>query len=165
MGVFSILEEESMFPKVCPQYSSDQNYLHKILFKQATDQTFNEKLNVNLLGKSPCFIKPKPPKPGQAEAHFACVHYAGTVPYNITNWLEKNKDPLNDTVVDTFKKGTNALVHEIFADHPGQSGGKDEGGGKGGKKKVSYTYLNQSHKLYQLFSTFQLIHTNNKICA
>jgi len=45
------------------------------------------------------------------------------VPYNITGWLEKNKDPLNDTVVDLFKKGTNKLLCEIFADHPGQSGG------------------------------------------
>ena len=60
MGVLSILEEESMFPK-------------------ATDKTFEEKLKNNHLGKSSCFIKPKPPKQGQAEAHFAIVHYAGTV--------------------------------------------------------------------------------------
>lgn len=103
MGILSILEEESMFPK-------------------ATDRTFEEKLNNNHLGKSPNFLKPKPPKPGQAAAHFAIGHYAGNVPYNITGWLEKNKDPLNDTVVDLYKKGTNALLREIFADHPGQSG-------------------------------------------
>jgi len=53
------------------------------------------------------------------------------VPYNITSWLEKNKDPLNDTVVDLFKKGTNELVKEIFSDHPGQSGAA--GGDAGGK--------------------------------
>ena len=53
------------------------------------------------------------------------------VPYNITGWLEKNKDPLNDTVVDQFKKGSNQLLQEIFIDHPGQSGGKEEAGGKG----------------------------------
>ncbi|CAH1958783.1 unnamed protein product [Acanthoscelides obtectus] len=103
MGILSILEEESMFPK-------------------ATDKTFEEKLNTNHLGKSPNFQKPKPPKPGQQAAHFTLGHYAGNVPYNITGWLEKNKDPLNDTVVDLFKKGTNALVQEIFSDHPGQTG-------------------------------------------
>lgn len=42
--------------------------------------------------------------------------------------MEKNKDPLNDTVVDLFKKGSNALLVDIFADHPGQSGGAAEKG-------------------------------------
>lgn len=60
MGILSILEEESMFPK-------------------ATDKTFEEKLNNNHLGKSPNFLKPKPPKPGQQPAHFAIGHYAGNV--------------------------------------------------------------------------------------
>ena len=49
------------------------------MFPKATDNTFNEKLKNNHLGKSPNFIKPKPAKPGQQEAHFAIVHYAGTV--------------------------------------------------------------------------------------
>ena len=60
MGVLSILEEESMFPK-------------------ATDKSFEDKLKAQHLGKSNCFIKPKPAKPGQVEAHFSIVHYAGTV--------------------------------------------------------------------------------------
>jgi len=60
MGVFSILEEESMFPK-------------------ATDLTFIEKLKNNHLGKSKCFLKPKPAKPGFKEGHFAVAHYAGVV--------------------------------------------------------------------------------------
>lgn len=60
MGILSILEEESMFPK-------------------ATDKTFEEKLMNNHLGKSPNFQKPKPPKPGVPAAHFAISHYAGVV--------------------------------------------------------------------------------------
>merc|ERR1719228_723451 len=132
MGVLAILEEESMFPK-------------------ATDKSFTEKLNSNHLGKSASFIKPKPPKANQIEAHFAIVHYAGTVSYNLSGWLEKNKDPLNDTVVDLFKKGSNALVVTIFADHPGQSA--PAGGGGGGKKKdkgfktVSSGYRDQLNNL------------------
>ena len=101
MGIMSILEEESMFPK-------------------ATDKTFQDKLNTNHLGKSPNFEKPKPPKGNQKEAQFALKHYAGTVPYNIHNWLEKNKDPLNDCVVDQLKHGSLALIGECFIDHAGK---------------------------------------------
>ncbi|XP_058803249.1 myosin heavy chain, muscle isoform X5 [Phymastichus coffea] len=127
MGILSILEEESMFPK-------------------ATDKTFEEKLNNNHLGKSPNFLKPKPPKPGQIAAHFAIGHYAGQVPYNITGWLEKNKDPLNDTVVDQFKKSANKLLVEIFADHPGQSGGDAKGGGGRGKKGGGFSTVSSAYK-------------------
>lgn len=136
MGIMSILEEESMFPK-------------------ATDQTFSEKLTTNHLGKSPPFRKPAVPKPGNPAGHFAIAHYAGCVSYNITGWLEKNKDPLNDTVVDQLKKSTNLLLVEIFADHPGQSapaGG--DAGGKGGRGKkgggfatVSSSYREQLNNL------------------
>ncbi|CAL1296899.1 unnamed protein product [Larinioides sclopetarius] len=134
LGILSILEEESMFPK-------------------ATDKTFIDKLNSNHLGKSPNFVKPKPPKPGQQEAHFAIAHYAGTVPYNITGWLEKNKDPVNDTVVDQCKKGSNKLLQEIFEDHPGLGGDDKSKGGGGGRKKgsgfqtVSGLYREQLNRL------------------
>jgi len=146
MGIFAILEEQSMFPK-------------------ATDQSFQDMLKTNLLGKYNCFMKPKPPKPGQKESHFAVGHYAGVVAYNIAGWLEKNKDPLNDTVVDQWKKGTNALVVHLYSDHPGQSGEADSGGGKGGKgggkkggggfKTVSSSYREQ---LNALMTTLKATH-------
>lgn len=117
------------------------------MFPKATDKTFEEKLKVNHLGKSSNFIKPKPAKPGQKESHFAIVHYAGTVPYNLAGWLEKNKDPLNDTVVDQLKKASNSLTVELFADHPGQSG--DATGGKGMKSPFIFTL---TYLLTELFS-------------
>ncbi|XP_022644833.1 myosin heavy chain, muscle-like isoform X2 [Varroa destructor] len=144
MGILSILEEESMFPK-------------------ATDKTFEDKLNSQHLGKSAPFQKPKPPKSKEiGPAHFAIAHYAGTVSYSITGWLEKNKDPLNDCVVDQFKKGNLALLQTIFEDHPGLGGdAKAEGGGKGGGRKkgsgfqtVSGLYREQLNKLmHTLHST------------
>uniref|UniRef100_A0A672HPB8 Myosin, heavy chain b n=1 Tax=Salarias fasciatus TaxID=181472 RepID=A0A672HPB8_SALFA len=112
MGIFSILEEECMFPK-------------------ASDTTFKNKLHDQHLGKTKAFEKPKPGK-GKAEAHFALVHYAGTVDYNITGWLDKNKDPLNDSVVQLYQKSSNKLLAFLYAAHAGASGG---GGKKGGKKK------------------------------
>lgn len=69
MGILSILEEESMFPK-------------------ATDKTFEEKLNNNHLGKSAPYLKPRPPKPGQIAAHFAIGHYAGNV--SISSKVHRN---------------------------------------------------------------------------
>merc|ERR1711962_3825 len=94
----------------------------------------------NLLGKPGCgnFDKPCPKAPDK-KAHFAVIHYAAKVSYNVTGWLEKNKDPLNDTVVQLMKDGSNKLLVECFLDHPGQpleakkdagSGGKKKGGGK-----------------------------------
>uniref|UniRef100_A0A8B9N086 Myosin heavy chain 3 n=1 Tax=Accipiter nisus TaxID=211598 RepID=A0A8B9N086_9AVES len=95
MGIFSILEEECMFPK-------------------ATDTSFKNKLYDQHLGKSSNFQKPKPDK-GKAEAHFSLVHYAGTVDYNITGWLEKNKDPLNETVVGLYQKSSMKILCNLYA--------------------------------------------------
>ncbi|XP_043912232.1 myosin-4-like [Protopterus annectens] len=114
MGIFSILEEECMFPK-------------------ASDQTFKSKLYDQHLGKSNNFQKPKPTK-GKAEAHFSLVHYAGVVDYNISGWLDKNKDPLNETVVGLYQKSSLKLLAFLYASYSGGDGG-DSGGKKGGKKK------------------------------
>ena len=139
MGILAILEEESLFPK-------------------ASDKTFEEKLKSNHLGKSPNFSKPS--TKFDKNASFGIVHYAATVSYNVTGWLEKNKDPLNDTVVDILKNGSNSnfpplylfyvvsylstkstyfadLIVHIFSDHPGQSGTADDNKGKKGKKGKS----------------------------
>ena len=70
MALLAIFDEESLFPK-------------------ATVQTFTQKPMDNLLGKWSQFAKPNPrPDP---DAHFAVIHYAATVSYNVTGWLEKNK--------------------------------------------------------------------------
>merc|ERR1712180_351223 len=132
MGIWAILEEESLFPK-------------------ATDKSFEDKLKAQHLGKSPPFAKPQ--SKTDKNAHFAIIHYAGTVSYNVTAWLEKNKDPVNDTVVDCLKNGSNALLVHLWADHPGQSAPPDEGKKKkkkGAAKTVSSVYLVQ---LADLMST------------
>merc|ERR1719412_754643 len=137
MGFLAIFEEESLFPK-------------------ATDETFRGKLMDNLLGKPGCgnFMKPCPRAPDK-NAHFGVAHYAAMVSYNLTGWLEKNKDPLNDTVVELMKQGSNALLVEIFIDHPGQPTEvkKDAGGGgkkKGGGKTVTSFYKSQLDDLMKV---------------
>jgi len=95
MGILSMLEEECIVPK-------------------ATDKTYLEKMMNKHLGKHNSFAKPKPPKKGMPEAHFALHHYAGTVGYNVTGWLFKNKDPVNDAVIGMMQSATNAIVSLVF---------------------------------------------------
>merc|ERR1711881_329917 len=97
LGIFSLLEEECMFPK-------------------ATDKSYKEKLYQNHMGKATNFGKPSAKSKGQRDADFELYHYAGTVGYNVGAWLEKNKDPLNTSVVELYKKSTNKLMCTIWAD-------------------------------------------------
>ena len=129
MGVWAILEEESNFPK-------------------ATDKTFEDKIKAQHLGKSASMAKPQ--SKTDKNAHFAIIHYAGIVSYNVTGWLEKNKDPVNDTVVDVLKRGSCPLMVHLWLDHPGQSAPPDDGKKKkkkGGGKTVSSVYLVQLGEL------------------
>merc|ERR1712088_342570 len=131
MGVWAILEEESNFPK-------------------ASDKTLEDKLKSQLLGKCAPFAKPQ--SKTDKNAHFAIIHYAGIVSYNVTGWLEKNKDPVNDTVVDVLKNSANALLVHLWREHPGQPLEAPEEEGKkkkkgGGAKTVSSVYLVQLSEL------------------
>merc|ERR1712110_561789 len=135
LGIWSILEEESNFPK-------------------ATDKTYEDKVKAQHLGKSPSMAKAK--SATDPNAHFAIVHYAGTVSYNVTGWLDKNKDPVNDSVVDVLKRGSCELMLTCWQDHPGQSAPPDEGKKKkkkGGGKTVASVYLVQ---LAELMATLNI---------
>uniref|UniRef100_A0A8C8B445 Myosin heavy chain n=1 Tax=Otus sunia TaxID=257818 RepID=A0A8C8B445_9STRI len=129
LGILSILEEECMFPK-------------------ASDMSFKAKLYDNHIGKSPNFQKPRPDKKRKYEAHFEVVHYAGVVPYNIAGWLDKNKDPLNETVVSVFQKSQNKLLASLYenyvsstSEEPHKPGTKEKR-----KKAASFQTVSQLHK-------------------
>merc|ERR1712226_1774716 len=135
MGIWAILEEESLFPK-------------------ATDKSFEDKLKAQHLGKSPPMAKAK--SSTDPNAHFAIIHYAGTVSYNVTGWLEKNKDPVNETVVDVLKRGTCELMLTCWADMPSQSAPPDaekKKKKKGGGKTVASVYLVQLAELMATLNT------------
>merc|ERR1719483_752702 len=133
MGIWAILQEETLFPK-------------------ATDKSFSDKLQAGL-GKLPNFVKPQ--SKTDPNAHFACSHYAGIVSYNVTAWLEKNADPVNETVVDVLKNGSNELMKYLWKDNPGQSNPPEEDKNKkkkkgGGGKTVSSVYLVQLNELMSI---------------
>ena len=129
MGILSILEEECMFPK-------------------ASDKTFLTKLFDNHMGKSANFGKPKPSK-GNAEfaPHFELYHYAGTVGYNTNGWLDKNKDPINDTVVQLLQASKEPLVSMFFAEPKEDANAPKKKKKGGGFQTISATHRESLHKL------------------
>uniref|UniRef100_A0A8C2WD12 Myosin heavy chain n=1 Tax=Cyclopterus lumpus TaxID=8103 RepID=A0A8C2WD12_CYCLU len=126
MGILSILEEECMFPK-------------------ATDSSFKTKLYDNHFGKSANFQRPRLDKKRKYETHFELVHYAGVVPYNITGWLDKNRDPLNETVVALFQKSSHKLMAGLFEDYISSDIGDAEGKHRK-RKAASFQTVSQLHK-------------------
>ena len=119
MGVFALLDEECLFPK-------------------GGDKSFLEKLNKNHAGKSPNYIQSQ--RKGQQKDDFELSHYAGTVCYTVTGWLNKNKDPLNDSVVDLLKKSTDPYIGGLWADY------SLEGERGRGKKGSQFVTVGQLHK-------------------
>jgi len=99
MGILPMLDEECMFPK-------------------ATDMTYKEKVIQQHNKKHPKFSVPsiKSVKGLEHPPHFNIHHYAGVVGYNVEDWLTKNADPLNDNVLDLFRKSALPYMAELFAD-------------------------------------------------
>ncbi|XP_046579045.1 LOW QUALITY PROTEIN: myosin heavy chain, striated muscle-like [Haliotis rubra] len=126
LGILSILEEECMFPK-------------------ASDKTFKDKLTQNHMGKSPNFLKPNKSMKGGQHGDFALKHYAGTVPYNIGGWLEKNKDPVNETIVELLKQSKEPLVQLLFSHHLPEVSA-EASGGKKKKKSSAFQTISATHR-------------------
>ncbi|KAG8573657.1 hypothetical protein GDO81_012485 [Engystomops pustulosus] len=84
MGLLSLLDEESRFPR-------------------GTDQTLVEKFEDNL--KSKYFWRPK-----RVDLTFGINHYAGKVLYNAAGFLEKNRDTLPADIVLLLRSSENNLI-------------------------------------------------------
>ncbi|XP_016300883.1 myosin-IIIb [Sinocyclocheilus anshuiensis] len=89
MGLLSLLDEESRFP-------------------QATDQTLVDKFQDNLRNKY--FWTPK-----RVELWFGIQHYAGKVLYNVSGFLEKNRDTLPADIVVVLRTSENKLLQQLFS--------------------------------------------------
>ena len=71
---------------------------------------------MNHADKSPNYGKAQF-KAGGNTIDFEVAHYAGTVGYTATGWLDKNKDPLNDNVVELLKKSTDPGIASLWNDY------------------------------------------------
>ena len=109
--------------------------------------TYKDKLLKQHLGKSKAFGKIK--KQGKIEAHFELYHYAGTVQYNVIDWLLKNKDPLNGSVVALYKASSIPVVQTLWESYVSADDAAAKGkGGKGGKRQKggSFQTVSGLHK-------------------
>ncbi|XP_077254052.1 myosin-2-like isoform X2 [Tasmannia lanceolata] len=87
LGLLSLLDEESTFPK-------------------ATDLTFANKLKQHL-NANPCFK-------GERAGAFSVRHYAGEVLYDTSGFLEKNRDPLHSESIQLLSSCSYQLP-QLFA--------------------------------------------------
>ncbi|KAL3235178.1 Myosin-1 [Nakaseomyces bracarensis] len=91
-GILPLLDEESILPK-----SEDSSFYSKLIstWQQSSNKFRRSKLDM-------CFI---------------LKHYAGDVEYNVNGWLSKNKDPLNENLVNILSVSSNRLVAEFFSSY------------------------------------------------
>ena len=106
-----MIDEELSVPK-----GTDETMLKKMLTKHA---------------KHPNFQAPKP-KDLNAHLVFIVVHYAGPVPYNVSSFLEKNRDALSEDILEVCFASKCPLISRLLrVDDDDASGGA----GKAKKKQ------------------------------
>ncbi|KJH45306.1 hypothetical protein DICVIV_08653 [Dictyocaulus viviparus] len=105
LGLLSLLEEECVVPN-----GSDQSLLQKLFTN---------------LSKYPEFNKAKQTQRCQDVKHFTIKHYAGSVDYNIDSWVEKNRDVVENAVLEVMSESTIPLIKYLFP--PGRCNGVLEG--------------------------------------
>ena len=95
MGILALLDEECWFPK-----ATDKTFVEKVL-KEHKSNTSIRKSDF------------------RSDSDFVVNHYAGEVDYLALDWLVKNMDPLNDTIVCLLSCSTDKLVAELWKDTGG----------------------------------------------
>jgi myosin heavy subunit len=89
-GILSILDEECVLG-------------------QASDLTFLDKINQRF-GKNPFYDQPRLAKVPSFRIH----HYAGTVTYDVENFLEKNRDTLKDNLKLMMRASSDPFVAQLL---------------------------------------------------
>lgn len=90
MGILEILNEECILPK-----SSDKSFMEKLSSNWGKDQSTKFKEN-------------------KIKSGFIVHHYAGMVEYNVEGWIQKNTDPVSQSVLKLMPNSTNEFVRSLF---------------------------------------------------
>uniref|UniRef100_A0A8C4N920 Uncharacterized protein n=1 Tax=Eptatretus burgeri TaxID=7764 RepID=A0A8C4N920_EPTBU len=88
VGILALINEETQFPK-------------------GTDETLLEKLHKQH-SVNACYIRPR-----VLNHQFGIRHYAGEVLYNITGFLENNRDSYQNDFIDLLQQSSSGLVRQV----------------------------------------------------
>lgn len=119
VGVFSMIDEEINVPR-----GSDENFLAKLRTKH---------------GKHESFVVPKAKVCKDDNKCFGIKHYAGDVYYNVTNFLEKNKDTLHGDLIAAVQATRSAFMEELFPKPKEEAGAAKNRGRAPGPKSSKMT--------------------------
>ncbi|KAF7685183.1 putative myosin heavy chain, partial [Cucumispora dikerogammari] len=128
IGAFSMLDEESIMPK-----GNDRNFIEK-LSRSDSSKFRKEELNANVFELDEL-----------DQDVFIVHHYAGTVNYNVTDWVSKNKDTAFDFFNDIFDNCSDQLIKRIILNNQTYL----KGIGKGFFKTVAQTHKAQLNLLME----------------
>lgn len=88
-GIFHLLDDESNFPQ-----GSDKSFLDKCHYHHTGHSNYSH--------------------PKTSPMNFVIIHFAGKVTYDVTKFVEKNRDTLKSEVMAMFKASTNEIISEMF---------------------------------------------------
>ena len=133
IGIFSCLDEDSVMPK-------------------ATDKSFTEKMHSLWERRTPKY------RPSRLAQGFVLTHYAAEVEYSTEDWLEKNKDPLNDNITRLLAASSDRHMANLFADCADPD--EEAGPVRSRVKKGLFRTVAQRHK-EQLSSLMSQLHSTH----
>ncbi|KAJ5908160.1 hypothetical protein N7495_000842 [Penicillium taxi] len=133
IGIFSCLDEDSVMPK-------------------ATDKSFTEKLHSLWDRKTPKY------RSSRLNQGFVLTHYAAEVEYTTHDWLEKNKDPMNDNITRLLAASNEPHVANLFSDCAESEDGHEHPRNR--VKKGLFRTVAQRHK-EQLSSLMTQLHSTH----
>lgn len=97
VGILATLDEECIMPR-------------------ANDDTFTDKLvSIWAPPKSSAAVTTSKFLPSRQVKRFVVRHYAANVEYNTENWLDKNRDPLNDNITRVMVGSEHPFLSSLFA--------------------------------------------------
>ncbi|GEQ66935.1 hypothetical protein JCM33374_g598 [Metschnikowia sp. JCM 33374] len=130
MGILEILNEQCILPK-----ASEETFMDKLL------QTWGN-------GETKQF------RPNKVRSGFIIDHYAGLVEYNIEDWLQKNKDPVSENVLNLMPESSDPFIRNLFSSTIEMESPVKKNGKSAKLKTVTQKHKEQlSNLMHQLGST------------